>query len=99
MARSTVENLYLPALDWYSHYPLEREDRTGDVSGSVTGVIDGWKLSSDIGCAFMCVDGLSHYYALTQDEKVKHFLDGVIDVTKAVGAVITVVVAGKKLAK
>ena len=27
------------------------------------------------------------------------FLDGVIDVTKAVGAVITVVVAGKKLAK
>ena len=79
MARSAVENLYLPALDWYSHYPLERENRTGDVSGSVTGVIDGWKLSSDIGCAFMCVDGLSHYYALTQDERVKHFLDGVID--------------------
>lgn len=30
---------------------------------------------------------------------IEGFFDGVIDVSKAVGAVITVVVAGKKLAK
>ena len=78
IAKSTVENLYLPALSWYSHYPLLRNTSLGDVSGSVTGVIDGWKLSSDIGCAFMCVDGLAHYYSTTRDERVKEFLDKVI---------------------
>lgn len=79
IARSTVENLYLPTIDWYSHYPLERDTKLGEVSGSVTGVIDGWKLSSDIGCAFMCVDGLAHYYALTKDSHVLEFLNKVID--------------------
>ncbi|MBR2972567.1 MAG: glycoside hydrolase family 127 protein [Clostridia bacterium] len=78
LAKSTVENLYLPAISWYSHYPLERGEKGGDVSGSVTGVQNGWKLSSDIGCAFMCVDGLAHYYKETGDERVKNFLDEVI---------------------
>lgn len=79
IAKSVVEKLYLPMLSWYSHYPLERNTSLGDVSGSVTGVIDGWKLSSDIGCAFMCVDGLAHYFAATRDGRVKEFLDKVID--------------------
>ncbi len=78
-ARSTVENLYLPAKAWYRHYPLGSRATGGDVSGSVTGVQDGWKLSSDVGCAFMCVDGLAHYYEATRDERVKAFLDKVID--------------------
>lgn len=78
-ARSTVENLYLPAIQWYSHYPLDRNADTGDVSGSVTGTVDGWRLSSDIGCAFMCIDGLAHYYRKTRDERVKAFLDTAID--------------------
>jgi len=78
LAKSTVENLYLPAISWYSHYPLERGEKGGDVSGSVTGVKSGWKLSSDIGCAFMCVDGLAHYYEASGDERVKMFLDEVI---------------------
>lgn len=79
IAKSTVENLYLPAIDWYSHYPLARDTLCGDVSGSVTGVINGWKLSSDIGCAFMCADGLAHYYAVTKDSRVLDFLNKVID--------------------
>lgn len=79
-AKSTVENLYLPTLNWYSHYPLDRESKAGDVCGFVTGEQDGWKLSSDVGCAFMCVDGLSHYYELTKDERVKDFLEKLIDI-------------------
>jgi hypothetical protein len=79
MAKSTVENLYLPALQWYSHYPLDRDNFIGGVSGTTTNIQDGWKLSSDIGCAFMCVDGLAHYYQITKDERVKAFLDTVID--------------------
>lgn len=79
MAKSTVENLYLPAMQWYSHYPLDRDVFIGGVSGATTNIQDGWQLSSDIGCAFMCVDGLAHYYQATKDERVKIFLDRVID--------------------
>ena len=78
-AKSTVENLYLPAMAWYNSYPLERNHLTGGVSGNVIGTQNGWKLSSDVGCAFMCIDGLAHYYAATKDERVKQFLDKAID--------------------
>ena len=77
-AKSTVENLYLLAMAWYDSYPLERNQLTGGVSGNVIGTQNGWKLSSDVGCAFMCVDGLAHYYAATKDERVKQFLDKAI---------------------
>ena len=76
-AKSTVENLYLPIKEWYKKYLLKRE-RHGGVSGSVTGTQNGWKLSSDVGCAYMCVDGLSHYYAYTKDARVKDFLDDIL---------------------
>lgn len=76
-AKSTVENLYLPIADKYKDYPLTRE-KQGGVSGNVTAIKNGWKLSSDVGCAFMCVDGLAHYYKHTKDTLVKEFLDKVL---------------------
>ena len=80
IAKNVIENLYLPSLQWYSHYPLnENVFSVGNVSGNVTGIQNGWKLSSDVGCAFMCVDGLAHYYQATKDEHVKIFLDQIIN--------------------
>lgn len=78
IAKSTVYNLYLPILNTYDKYPLNRID-DGGVGGYHNGIINNWKVSSDVGCAFMCVDGLSHYYSITKDEKVKEFLDKIID--------------------
>jgi len=52
---------------------------SGGVSGHNALKINGWILSSDVGCAFMCVDGLAHYYAQTKDQRIKIFLDKVID--------------------
>lgn len=71
-AKSTVENLYLPISGRVSTYPIEREKKSdeGDVSGNVSGIQNGWKLSTDIGCAFMSLDGLTHYYAVTKDKRV-----------------------------
>ena len=86
-AKSTVEHLYLPMLEWYDSYPLERDELVGDVSGDVVGVCSGWKLSSDVGCAFMCVDGLADYYERTKDCKVKAFLDKVIAIFEKVDLV------------
>ncbi len=74
-----TENLYLPLIDFYNTYPIEREnvDR-GGVSGTDLGVVGRWLLSTDVGCAFMAVDGLSHVYQITYDERVKELLDVMI---------------------
>lgn len=71
-AKSTIEHLYLPILGRVSTYPIKREKKLaeGDVSGNVSGVQNGWKLSTDIGCAFMSLDGLTHYYTVTKDQRV-----------------------------
>ena len=77
--KSIAKHLYLPTMGKYSSYPVEREQiDVGGVSGSEIGTIDGWKLSSDVGCAFMSIDGLSHVYKITADEEVKSLLDEMI---------------------
>lgn len=78
-AKKTVKKLYLPALAHYVKYPLFKRGE-GGVSGDRVQSVNGWILSSDVGCAYMCVDGLAHYYSLTKDPEVKVFLDEVIKV-------------------
>ena len=79
--KSIVENLYLPTKGLYYDYPANRaEANVGDVSGSETGRLGKWLLSSDIGCAFMSIDGLSHAYKVTCDERIKELLDEEIKV-------------------
>lgn len=71
-AESTVENLYLPIVDKIFTYPVDREKvLEGGVSGNLSNTQDGWKLSTDVGCAFMCIDGLAHYYEITKDQRVQ----------------------------
>ncbi|MBO5301189.1 MAG: hypothetical protein J6A81_03125, partial [Peptococcaceae bacterium] len=78
--KSTVEHLYYPTQGRYKTYPIERGDDVGGVSGHVAKTVNGWKLSTDICCAFMSIDGLSHYYALTHDMRTKEILDEMITV-------------------
>ena len=74
--KTVTEKLYLPLSDLYETYPLERENADrGGVSGTDLGVIGRWLLSTDVGCAFMAVDGLSHVYQITHDTRVKTLLD------------------------
>lgn len=75
-----VKNLFLPLRGKIGSYPIDRTaEEKGGVSGEMTEEIDGWMLSSDIGCAFMSIDGLSHVYEITKDEKTKELLDEMID--------------------
>lgn len=79
--RKIAENLYLPKRGRFSSYPIERSmTKEGGVSGSQIGILDGWILSSDVGCAFMSIDGLSHAYKITKDPRIKELLDEMIDV-------------------
>ncbi|MBQ7642964.1 MAG: hypothetical protein IJS67_03585, partial [Clostridia bacterium] len=79
--KSVVESLYLPIAEKYESYPLNRNSK-GGVSGEIVNIIDGWKISSDVGCAYICVDGLAHYYAFTKDERARVFLDNAISAFK-----------------
>lgn len=77
--KSTVENLYYPTIGKFKSYPIERPSSDGGVSGHSALILNGWNLSSDVGCAFMSIDGLSHYYKITRDAKTKLLLDEMTD--------------------
>lgn len=79
--RRITENLFLTKKGKFSSYPVDREcENEGGVSGSLVGSSSGWILSTDIGCAFMSIDGLSHAYCITKDNSVKELLDEMISV-------------------
>lgn len=77
----TVENIYLPTKGRFKTYPIDRVNtRAGGVSGNSVGICNDWLLSTDIGCAFMCIDGLSHYYRITKSAVVKELIDEMAEV-------------------
>lgn len=88
LLKDVTENLFLPTAGRYRDYPVERAaaDR-GGVSGTELGVVNGWRLSTDIGCAFMSIDGLSHVYRITEDWRVKELVDEMIGVYLAIDKV------------
>lgn len=82
--KSVTEGLFLPTKGKYRTYPTDRSSVEGGVSGHSAMVLDGWKLSTDVGCAFMSIDGLSHVYKITKDDRVKALLDEMIEVYCAI---------------
>lgn len=80
LLRDITENLFLPTAGKYAAYPVDRKRvDAGGVSGTELGTHGEWKLSTDVGCAFMSIDGLSHVYRITEDWQVKELLDEMID--------------------
>lgn len=83
--KSITEHLFLPTKGHYRTYPIHRDSlNDGEVSGHSGNIINEWNLSSDIGCAFMAIDGLSHVYKVTKDKRVKALLDEMISVYCAI---------------
>ncbi len=41
--------------------------------------MNGWHLSTDVGCAYMCIDGLSAYFEVTKTAEVKKVVDMLTD--------------------
>ncbi len=84
---SIVEKLYMPTLGRYNTYPINRKAEGGGASGSDIGVIGSWSLSSDIGCAFMSIDGLSHAYKILKNDSLKCLIDEMICVFSSIDKV------------
>lgn len=78
--KGITENLFMPTKNRFDTYPIDRQVKDeGDVSGNEIGYCNDWLLSSDVGCAFMSIDGLSHVYKITKNEILKELLDEMID--------------------
>lgn len=65
-----VRNLFIPVTGRYAEYPILPEDRVtdGKESGHIGKKVGHWYLSSDTGCAYIPLDGLSQAYVLLQKE-------------------------------
>ena len=60
LARPIIENLILPTAGQHALYPLDPDARRagGSFSGTHLGRIGNWLLSTDVGCDFICLDGV-----------------------------------------
>jgi hypothetical protein len=85
--RKTVDGLYMNTKGRYATYPVERGGEDGGVSGESVGENSGWCLSSDTGCAFMSLDGLSHAYAVLKTPALKELVDEMVKVFLAMDKV------------
>jgi hypothetical protein len=67
--QAIVTNLALPLRGSYSSYPIDpalrtRTGATGGINGHIAGQQAGWVISSDTGCAFIFLDGLTHAWVV-----------------------------------
>ena len=73
-------NLFLPLADTYPTYPILPEERvySGDMAGNSAGTVGKWIISTDTGCAYIPLDGVSALYEMTGDGDIGALLDRMI---------------------
>ena len=79
--RDIANNLFVKAQGRYSRYPIRPEQRrkdVGEASGTLQNVVDGWLLSSDVGCVFIGMEGLIHAYQYVGTPKMKEVIEEMI---------------------
>jgi hypothetical protein len=68
-----TNNLILPTAGHHKDYPIEpslRKD-AGGFMGTHEKMLDGWLLSSDVGCDFIFMDGVIQTYSILKTEELK----------------------------
>lgn len=80
-AGDLFENCYLRASERFSGYPLRKSnmENGGPIGKVATASFNGWKLSTDVGCAFIALDGISDYYARACDPSAKLVFTRLLD--------------------
>ncbi len=73
MIQRIVKNLALPTRGFHKNYPIDPNLRkkTGAYAGTISGRIGNWSVSSDIGCDFIFLDGITQAYQLLQTRELK----------------------------
>lgn len=81
MINDIVNNLFLKTRGCYKEYPIESKERQngGAAAGNLTGqVINGWALSTDIGCAFIALDGVTAAYELLKNAELEELIQEMV---------------------
>lgn len=76
-----VRGLLLPARQHFEHYPVDPHLRAsdGEAAGKLSErTVQDWYLSTDIGCAFIMLDGAAHAYELLPLPELKETIDAMI---------------------
>jgi len=76
-----INNLALPTAGHHRNYPINPAERvagTGGMAGSPVNVVRGWKLSTDVGCDFIFMDGVVQAYGLFPSAELKSLIDEMI---------------------
>lgn len=79
--KSISENLFLEGHSLMGLYPINPSERSktgGGASGNVGQIIGKWRLSTDIGCVFIGMDGLIHAYEVTRNPKLRPVIETLI---------------------
>lgn len=78
-----ITELFLPLKGKFGAYPRKPEERVyeGEAAGELAGItVSGWQVSSDTGCAFISLDGLTQTYELLRLPELKALIDEMISV-------------------
>jgi hypothetical protein len=77
MIDKIVRNLVLPTAGQHSSYPINPAIRShqGGAAGEIVAHVGNWKLSSDIGCDFIFLDGVTHAYQVRGGADLKALID------------------------
>jgi hypothetical protein len=83
LARITaiVESLALPTAGFHARYPIDPNDRNrslGGIVGEPAETLDSWRVSSDIGCDFIFLDGLAQAATLLNSSATDELVDEII---------------------
>lgn len=76
-----INNLALPTRGFHKIYPVDpaqRNKETGEVIGTTQSAIGRWKLSSDIGCDFIFMDGVVQAYEVVPSPELKQLIEEMI---------------------
>lgn len=80
MLEKVTKNLILPTAGQHATYPIDPAARRhgGGESGTITAQLGNWNLSSDIGCEFIFLDGVTHAYKVLPSPQLKAVADEMI---------------------
>ena len=70
-----IENYLLKLSNAYRNYPNIKRDDGGVGGHLLKKIFNHWHLSSDVGCAFIMLDGATHAYAITQNQRLAELID------------------------
>lgn len=77
--KTVVYELYIKASDRFLNYPIDFDvAQNGGVIGELNVRFENWRISSDVGCLYISIDGLSHAYKIIKDPSLRRLIDKLI---------------------